>query len=114
VFAPLKDYAPGIEPSNNDSLVLHVKYGATSVLLEGDAEAPIEQSMLNEPDLKSTLLNRGGRGIGRSLIEAVSAWARERGCGRLYWHTQRHNDTARRLYDRIGEYRDFIVYTRPL
>jgi competence protein ComEC len=62
VFAPLKDYAPGIEPSNNDSLVLHVKYGATSVLLEGDAEAPIEQSMLNEPDLKSTLLKVGHHG----------------------------------------------------
>jgi len=55
-----------------------------------------------------------GRGIGRSLIESVSAWAREQGCERLYWHTQRHNDTARRLYDRLGEHRDFIVYTRPL
>ncbi|GAA0956005.1 GNAT family N-acetyltransferase [Virgisporangium aurantiacum] len=55
-----------------------------------------------------------GRGVGRSLIEAVSDWARERGCGRLYWHTQQHNDTARRLYDQVGEYRDFIVYIRPL
>lgn len=32
----------------------------------------------------------------RSLIEAVSAWARERGCGRLYWQTQQHNDAAHR------------------
>jgi GNAT superfamily N-acetyltransferase len=65
------------------------------------------QDLFTDPDLR-------GRGIGRSLVEAVSAWARERGCGRLYWHTQRHNDTARRLYDRLGEHRDFIVYTRPL
>ena len=65
------------------------------------------QDLFTDPDVR-------GRGIGRSLIEAVSAWARERGCGRLYWHTQQHNDTARRLYDRLGEYRDFIVYTRPL
>jgi GNAT superfamily N-acetyltransferase len=65
------------------------------------------QDLFTDPDAR-------GRGIGRSLIEAVSAWARERGCGRLYWHTQQDNETARRLYDRLGEYRDFIVYTRPL
>jgi competence protein ComEC len=62
VLAPLIDYTPGLEPSNNDSLVLHVEYGATSVLLEGDAEAPIEQGMLSEPDLKSTLLKVGHHG----------------------------------------------------
>jgi competence protein ComEC len=62
VLAPLADYQPGSEPSNNDSLVLHVAYGATSVLLEGDAEAPIEQAMLHEPELQSTLLKVGHHG----------------------------------------------------
>ena len=28
VLAPLRDYQPGAEPANNDSLVLHVAYGA--------------------------------------------------------------------------------------
>ena len=42
VLAPFRDYQPGPEPTNNDSLVLHMAYGATSVMLEGDAEAPIE------------------------------------------------------------------------
>lgn len=56
VLAPFRDYRPGPEPSNDDSLVLHVSYGATAVLLEGDAEAPIERAMLAEPDLASTLL----------------------------------------------------------
>ena len=28
VLAPFRDYQPGAEPSNNDSLVLHVAYGA--------------------------------------------------------------------------------------
>jgi competence protein ComEC len=51
VLAPFRDYQPGPEPTNNDSLVLHVAYGATSVMLEGDAEAPIEQAMLAEPGL---------------------------------------------------------------
>jgi competence protein ComEC len=62
VLAPLRDYQPGAEPSNNDSLVMHVSYGATSALLEGDAEAPIEQAMLAEPGLESTLLKVGHHG----------------------------------------------------
>ena len=62
VLAPFRDYQPGAEPSNNDSLVLHVGYGATSVMLEGDAEAPIEQAMLAERGLASTLLKVGHHG----------------------------------------------------
>ncbi len=62
VLAPFRDYQPGLEPSNNDSLVLHMAYGATSVMLEGDAEAPIENAMLAEPGLQSTLLKVGHHG----------------------------------------------------
>ena len=59
VLAPSRNYQPGAEPTNNDSLVLHMSYRATSVMLEGDAEAPIEQAMLAEPGLQSTLLKVG-------------------------------------------------------
>jgi competence protein ComEC len=62
VLAPFRDYQPGAEPTNNDSLVLRVAYGATSVLLEGDAEAPVEQAMLAEQGLASTLLKVGHHG----------------------------------------------------
>jgi competence protein ComEC len=62
VLAPFRNYQPGEEPTNNDSIVLHVAYGATSVMLEGDAEAPIEQAMLAEPGLASTLLKVGHHG----------------------------------------------------
>ncbi len=62
VLAPLRDYQPAAEPGNNDSLVLRVAYGATSVLLEGDAEAPVEDAMLAEPGLASTLLKVGHHG----------------------------------------------------
>jgi competence protein ComEC len=62
VLAPFRDYKPGPEPTNNDSLVLHMAYGATSVMLEADAEAPIEQAMLAEPGLASTLLKVGHHG----------------------------------------------------
>jgi competence protein ComEC len=62
VLAPARNYQPGTEPGNNDSLVLHVAYGGTSVLLEGDAEAPVEQAMLSEANLQSTLLKVGHHG----------------------------------------------------
>ncbi len=62
VLAPFSSYQPGPEPANNDSLVLHVAYGTTSVLLEGDAEAPVEEAMLSESGLQSTLLKVGHHG----------------------------------------------------
>jgi competence protein ComEC len=62
VLAPFRDYQPGPEPTNNDSLVMRVAYGATSVLLEGDAEAPVEEAMLAESGLASTLLKVGHHG----------------------------------------------------
>jgi competence protein ComEC len=62
VLAPFRDYQPGPLPANNDSLVLRVAYGATSVMLEGDAEAPVEQAMLAETGLASTLLKVGHHG----------------------------------------------------
>ncbi len=68
VLAPMRDYKPGVEPGNNDSLVLHATYGATSVLLEGDAEAPVEQAMLGETGLKSTLLKVGHHGSVTSTL----------------------------------------------
>ncbi|MGC9157753.1 MAG: ComEC/Rec2 family competence protein [Terracidiphilus sp.] len=80
VLAPFRDYRPGPEPTNDDSLVLRVAYGATSVLLEGDAEAPIEQRMLSEPGLASTLLKVGHHGSNTStrpafLSRVAPQWA---------------------------------------
>jgi competence protein ComEC len=80
VLAPFRDYQPGSEPSNNDSLVLHVAYGATSVLLEGDAEAPIEDAMLGEPGIQSALLKVGHHGSVTStgpafLARVAPQWA---------------------------------------
>jgi competence protein ComEC len=80
VLAPLANYQPGPEPGNNDSLVLHVSYRATSVLLEGDAEAPIEQGMLAEQGLESTLLKVGHHGSVTStrpefLARVAPQWA---------------------------------------
>ena len=80
VLAPFRGYQPGAEPTNNDSMVLHVAYGATSVLLEGDAEAPVEQAMLAEQGLASTLLKVGHHGSRTStqpefLARVAPQWA---------------------------------------
>jgi competence protein ComEC len=92
VLAPTRDYVPGPDPANNDSLVLHVAYRDTSVLLEGDAEAPIEQAMLAVPDLHSTLLKVGHHGSVTSttpefLARVAPQWAViSCGLGNRYGH----------------------------
>lgn len=55
-----------------------------------------------------------GRGVGRALIEDLLALGRARGWSRLYWHTDRGNETARRLYDAWGPADDFVRYAVPL
>jgi GNAT superfamily N-acetyltransferase len=55
-----------------------------------------------------------GIGVGRALIEAVYAAADVEGCPNVYWMTQDFNQTARRLYDRIGEKTPFIKYQRRI
>lgn len=51
-----------------------------------------------------------GKGVARSLIEAVADWARERKCPRVYWQTRDSNATARLLYDKVAVNRGFIRY----
>jgi GNAT superfamily N-acetyltransferase len=55
-----------------------------------------------------------GRGVGRALIEAVYARAREAGCSRVYWQTHETNATARSLYEQVAERSGFIVYRHTL
>ncbi|WIY24090.1 GNAT family N-acetyltransferase [Parasedimentitalea psychrophila] len=53
-----------------------------------------------------------GTGVGRALIEAVYGAADVKGNGSVYWLTQDFNQTARRLYDRVGKQTPFIRYQR--
>jgi GNAT superfamily N-acetyltransferase len=55
-----------------------------------------------------------GKGVGRSLIEAVYARARTAGAGRVYWQTHETNSTAMQLYDKVAEKSGFIVYRKLL
>ncbi len=63
ILAPAVTYANYGEPKNDDSLVLRLQFGAASVLLEGDAEAPSERAMLASGDMTPvTLLKVGHHG----------------------------------------------------
>jgi competence protein ComEC len=80
VLAPFVGYQPGDEPMNNDSLVLRIANGGTSVLLEGDAEMELEDAMASESGLASTLLKVGHHGSKTSstrefLARVHPAWA---------------------------------------
>ena len=51
-------------------------------------------------------------GAGRVLIEAVYAHADKIGSSKVYWQTDFTNETARKLYDKIGEQSGAMVYQR--
>ena len=55
-----------------------------------------------------------GKGVGRKLIDAVKARAEAAGCSRLYWDTDRTNETARRLYDTYVQEAGKVQYRLPL
>jgi GNAT superfamily N-acetyltransferase len=61
-----------------------------------------------------TVPTERGRGIGRSLIEAVYERAKAAGAKRVYWHTHESNAAGRTLYDKVAQNLGFIVYLRNL
>jgi GNAT superfamily N-acetyltransferase len=61
-----------------------------------------------------TAAERRGQGVGRRLIEAVYARARQAGGERVYWQTHETNATAMRLYDRVAERPGFVIYRKVL
>ena len=70
VLAPSPDYLPGDAPTNDDSLVLELRYGKRSALLTGDAELPVEADMLASGQLRPvTLLKVGHHGSRTSTGE---------------------------------------------
>jgi competence protein ComEC len=76
MLAPEADYTNPLEPVNDDSLVMRIQYGKSSVLLEGDAEAPSERLMLaNGRVAPVTLLKVGHHGSRTSTTPEFFATA---------------------------------------
>jgi GNAT superfamily N-acetyltransferase len=61
-----------------------------------------------------TVENARGRGVGRSLIQAVYAHARSFGSPGVYWLTHESNAAARRVYDKLAQRSGFIEYTQDV
>jgi competence protein ComEC len=76
VLFPPQDQPMATEPKNNDSMVLHVSYGATSVLLEGDAEKDVERRIARLYHPHADLLKVGHHGSATSttpeILQAVT------------------------------------------
>ncbi len=71
VLFPPQDWPLGLEPKNNDSMVLHVSYGKTSVLLEGDAEKAVERRIARLHDAHADLLKVGHHGSATSTTPEI-------------------------------------------
>jgi ribosomal protein S18 acetylase RimI-like enzyme len=56
----------------------------------------------------------GRRGIGRSLITAAEAWARDQGLAHLTLHTGTYNTSARAFYAALGFAEEEVRLTRPI
>jgi competence protein ComEC len=71
VLFPPQDWPVGLEPKNNDSMVLHVSYGSTSVLLEGDAEKAVERRIASLHPEHADLLKVGHHGSATSTTPEI-------------------------------------------
>jgi competence protein ComEC len=75
VLWPARDAPVGTKPQNNDSLVLRVNYGDSSVLLEGDAQKQVERRIAALHHPTADLLRVGHHGSANAttpeLLDAV-------------------------------------------
>jgi competence protein ComEC len=95
VLSPPAGWQTSRQPRNNDSLVMRLSYRASSILLEGDAERPVEQRMAAVHNLKSDLLKVAHHGSATSstpeFVRAVQPrWAIiSVGVGNSFGHPRR-------------------------
>ncbi len=61
-----------------------------------------------------TVPDRRGQGIGTALIGAAEAFARDHGAGVLRLRTAHTNETAQRVYERLGFVNDLVYRTYDL
>jgi len=71
VLFPPQDWPVAAEPKNNDSMVLHVSYGQSSVLLEGDVEKAGERRIAALHHPKADLLKVGHHGSSTSTTPEI-------------------------------------------
>ena len=75
VLFPPSDWFVGSKPVNNDSMVLRVSYGNTSVLLEGDAEKQVERRIAALHHPSANLVKLGHHGSNNATTSELLASA---------------------------------------
>jgi GNAT superfamily N-acetyltransferase len=55
-----------------------------------------------------------GQGVGRALMDAAEAWAREQKLAMLSLNVFAGNERARRVYERLGYIPETLRYVKPL
>ena len=100
LFELAEDSARELDGYIGKGLVLVAREGDVVVghLQLAEAEAPDELEVKNMAVQES----HQGRGIGRALMEAAIARARERGCARVQLDVNERNETALSLYRSLG------------
>ncbi|RRA48634.1 ComEC/Rec2 family competence protein [Acidipila sp. EB88] len=111
---PSRAYQPKAAPGNNDSLVLRLRYGGTSALLEGDAEAPAEVGMVEAGLGHADLLKVGHHGSTSSstpaFLKAVSPEYGVISCGRRNFYGHPKEKTLEKLEeDHVRTYRTDLL-----
>jgi competence protein ComEC len=76
VLSPPRDWPVADRPQNNDSMVLRVSYGETSVLLEGDAEKKVERRIAAVEHPQANLLKVGHHGSAAATTSELIASAK--------------------------------------
>ena len=106
VLNPVPGYAAEPEDLNDRSVVLHVRYGDTAILLTGDAEELAEKRMLDtfpRSMLRADVLKLGHHGssssTGFSFFLAVDPDFAVASCGAGNDYGHPHKDTLSLLYD---------------
>jgi competence protein ComEC len=76
VLFPPQDWPVGAKPQNNDSMVLRVSYGDSSVLLEGDAEKQVERRIAARHHPSANLVKVGHHGSNNATTPELVASAK--------------------------------------
>lgn len=106
VLSPIASYDAAQDELNDRSVVLHVRYGDTAVLLTGDAEAVAEKRMLDtfpQSMLRANVLKLGHHGssssTGYGFFLAVDPDFAVASCGTDNDYGHPHKETLSLLYD---------------
>lgn len=76
VLFPPQDLPAGSKPQNNDSMVLRLSYGQSSVLMEGDAEKQVERRIAALHHPSASLLKVGHHGSANATTPELVASAK--------------------------------------